>query len=299
MATAGGALSLTPRTRSSRSSFSVLRCASALLLVAALSAQTRPPAPASVRMYVFDCGTLTIADPMALFGLRKDEVGATNLSDAAYLVVHPRGTLLWDAGFLPDSVIESGAPQTGMARATRTLKGQLAQAGYKPSDITYLALSHYHGDHTGNANDFRTATWLVSKVEHDAMFTEPPPRFAAPATYNVLKDSKTIYVGLDRDYDVFGDGTVVIKPTPGHTPGHLALVVKLAKTGSVMLTGDIYHYPEEVGREDLPPGEADKVQALATRKAVREFVRKTGTTLWIGHDLVGFSKLKKSPEFYE
>ena len=269
------------------------------LLIALFGVQARPPAPASVRLYVFDCGMLKIADPMPLFGLKKEEVGATNLSDAAYLIVHPRGTLLWDAGFLSDSVIESGAPQTGMARASKTLKGQLAQAGYKPADITYLALSHYHGDHTGNANDFKTSTWLVTKVEHDAMFTEPPPRIASPATYNALKDSKTVYLPLQSDYDVFGDGTVVIKPTPGHTPGHLALVVKLAKTGSVMLTGDMYHYPEEVDRDDLPPGEADKAQALATRKAVREFAQKTGTQLWIGHDLVGFSKLKKSPEFYE
>jgi len=106
-------------------------------------------------------------------------------------------------------------------------------------------------------------------------------------------------VYITGDYDVFGDGAVVIKPTPGHTPGHLALVVKLAKTGPVMLTGDMYHYPEEVNRDDVPPGEADKAQAIATRRAVREFVQKTGTQLWIGHDLVGFSKLRKSPEFYE
>ncbi len=72
-------------------------------LLALLGAQARPPAPASVRLYVFDCGTLKIADPMPLFGLKKEEVGATNLSDAAYLIVHPRGTLMWDAGFLPDS----------------------------------------------------------------------------------------------------------------------------------------------------------------------------------------------------
>jgi len=276
-----------------------MRYAITALLIAVSAAQARPPAASSLRMYVFDCGTLNIPDPMPLFGLKKEEVGATNLSDAAYLIVHPRGTLLWDAGFLADSVIESGEPQTGMARASKTLKGQLAQAGYKPSDVTYLALSHYHGDHTGNANDFKTATWLVTQVEYDAMFTVPPPRIASPATYSALKDSKKVFVKLDRDYDVFGDGTVVIKPTPGHTPGHLALVVKLAKTGSVMLTGDMYHYPEEVGRDDLPPGEADKAQALATRKAMAEFVKKTGTQLWIGHDLVGFSKLRKSPEFYE
>jgi glyoxylase-like metal-dependent hydrolase (beta-lactamase superfamily II) len=274
-----------------------VRTAFAALLIALAGAQSPPPAPKTVRLYVFDCGTLNIADPMPLFGLRKDEVGATNLSDAAYLIVHPRGTLISDAGFLTDSVIESGAPQTGMARASKTLKGQLAQAGYKPSDITYLALSHYHGDHTGNANDFRTSTWLVTRVEHDAMFRVPPPRIASPDTYSALKDSKTVFI--EGDYDVFGDGTVVIKPTPGHTPGHLALVVKLAKTGPVMLTGDMYHYPEEVNRDDVPPGEADKALATQTRKAVRAFVQRTGTQLWIGHDLIGFAKLRKSPEFYE
>ena len=276
-----------------------MRTAVAALLIALAGAQSPPPAPRTVRMYVLDCGTLNIPDPMPLFGLKKEEVGATNLSNAAYLIVHPRGTLIWDTGFLSDSVIESGAPQTGLARATKTLKGQMLQAGYRPADITYLALSHYHGDHTGNANDFQAATWLVSKVEHDAMFAEPPPRIATPATYNALKNSKIVYVKTQGDYDVFGDGTVVIKPTPGHTPGHLALVVKMAKTGPVMLTGDIYHYPEEVTRGDLPPGEFDKAQAAASRKAVREFVQKTGTQLWIGHDLIGFAKLKKAPEFYE
>jgi glyoxylase-like metal-dependent hydrolase (beta-lactamase superfamily II) len=276
-----------------------MRTALAALLIALLSAQSCAPAPRPVRLYVFDCGILNIADPMPLFGLKKEEVGNPNLSDAAYLIVHPRGTLIWDTGFLSDSVIESGAPQTGLARASKTLKGQLAQAGYRPADITYLALSHYHGDHTGNANDFQASTWLVSREEHDAMFAEPPPRIASPATYNALKKSKTVYIKTDGDYDVFGDGTVVIKPTPGHTPGHLALVVKLAKTGPVMLTGDMYHYPEEVARDTVPPGEFNSAQSAATRKAVRDFVQKTGTQLWIGHDIIGFSKLKKSPEFYE
>ena len=91
-----------------------MRTALAALLIALAGAQSRPPAPKTVRLYVFDCGTLNIADPMPLFGLKKEEVGNPNLSDAAYLIVHPRGTLIWDTGFLSDSVIESGAPQTGL-----------------------------------------------------------------------------------------------------------------------------------------------------------------------------------------
>ncbi len=92
-------------------------------------------------------------------------------------------------------------------------------------------MSHDHGDHTGNANDFQASTWLVNKAEHDAMFAEPPPRICIAGHLQRAQEQQDSDVPLQGDYDVFGDGTVVIKPTPGHTPGHLALVVKLAKTG--------------------------------------------------------------------
>jgi glyoxylase-like metal-dependent hydrolase (beta-lactamase superfamily II) len=101
------------------------------------------------------------------------------------------------------------------------------------------------------------------------------------------------------DHDVFGDGTVVVKPTPGHTPGHQVIVVRLAKTGSVMLAGDLYHYPEEVGRDVVPPGEFNKEQTVASRKQVVDFLKAANTQLWIGHDMVRFRSSKKSPEYYD
>jgi glyoxylase-like metal-dependent hydrolase (beta-lactamase superfamily II) len=100
-------------------------------------------------------------------------------------------------------------------------------------------MSHGHGDHTANANDFAGSTWLVNKAERDVMFAETVPRFYTAATYSALKTSKTKFI--DGDYDVFGDGTVVIKQTPGHTPGHQVLALNLAKTGTVVMTGDLYH----------------------------------------------------------
>lgn len=259
------------------------------------SAQARPEPPTSVRMYVFDCGVLKIADPMPLFGLKKEEVGSTDLSDAAYLIVHPRGTLMWEAGLVPDANIGGANARPG-APAKR-LKDLMAEIGYRPSDVTYLAMSHGHGDHTANANDFQGSTWLVNKAEYDAMFQEKAPRFYTPATYAALKTSVPKFI--DGEYDVFGDGSVIIKQTPGHTAGHQVVFVKLKKTGTVALTGDLYHYPEEIGRKEVAPAQGDQEITLKSRAAVDAFLKKTGGQMWITHDLIGFSKLKKSPEFYE
>ena len=130
------------------------------------------------------------------------------------------------------------------------------------------------------------------------MFPEKPNDLTRPETYSALKTSKTTIIKTD-DYDVFGDGTVVLKWTPGHTPGHQVLFVKLAKTGTVALTGDLYHYPEEIGRQEVAPAQGDQAITLQSRAAVDAFLKKTGGQLWITHDLIGFSKLKKSPDFYE
>ena len=274
----------------------------AALLAGAVSAmpsaavQAPPVPPKTVRMYVFDCGVLRIADPMPLFGLKKEEVGATDLSDAAYLIVHPRGTLMWEAGLVPDASI--GGTNARPGAPTRRLRDLMAEAGYRPENVTYFAISHGHGDHTANANDFTGSTWLVNRAEHDAMFADKAPRFYTPATYAALKTSaKTMFI--DGEYDVFGDGFAVIMQTPGHTPGHQVLFVKLAKTGTVALTGDLYHYPEEVGRREVAPAQGDQEITLRSRAAVDAFLNKTGGQMWITHDLIGFSKLKKSPAYYE
>ena len=264
-------------------------------LLAGLLPQARPETPRTVRMYVFDCGVLKIADPMPLFGLKKEEVAATDLADAAYLIVHPRGTLMWEAGLVPDSAIGGAGARPGAP--TKRLKDALAEIGYSPANITYFAISHGHGDHTANANDFQGSTWLVNKAEYDAMFAEKSPRFYTPATYSALKGSKNKFI--DGDYDVFGDGTVVIKQTPGHTAGHQVLLVKLAKTGTIALTGDLYHYPEEVNLRTVAPAQGDQEITLKSRDALQESLKKSGGTMWITHDLIGFSKLKKAPEYYE
>jgi glyoxylase-like metal-dependent hydrolase (beta-lactamase superfamily II) len=286
-----------------------------VLMAACSPQQTEPPAerrdPASagpgMKLYVFDCGTLHV-DP-ARFRLKKEEVATTALSVPCFLVAHPAGRLVWDPGALPDSewtptgaevahqlVLPDGAKRELTLR--KHFMPQLAEAGYTPADITHLAFSHYHYDHTANANAFAGATWLVRKVERDAMFSETPPAVARPATYSALKTSKTTIIESD-EHDVFGDGTVVLKVAAGHTPGHQVLYVKLPKTGGVLLSGDLYHFPEARALKRVTLFDADQAQTPISRDAVESFLTKTGAQLWIQHDSIGNAKLKKAPDFYE
>jgi N-acyl homoserine lactone hydrolase len=149
-----------------------------------------------------------------------------------------------------------------------------------------------------NANAFAGSIWLVREVERDRMFSSEPIPRSDPANYSLLKNSKTVIIDQD-EYDVFGDRTVIIKSAPGHTPGHQVLFLKLAKTGPVVLSGDLYHYPEERTLNRLPVAEFNKEQTAASRAALEVFLKKTGAQLWIQHDFLGNAKLKKAPEFYE
>lgn len=252
---------------------------------------------ALLRLYIFDCGHLRIADP-GRFSLTMDEVSTLELSVPCYLIEHPDGTLLWDAG-LSDSLAE-GSPHTQangtVTTVTATLRAQLEELGYQPADITYLALSHLHYDHAGNANDFVASTWLVQRPEHEAAFGDAQGFFDR-ALYAELENSETML--LDGDHDVFGDGTVVIKSAPGHTPGHQVLFVDLAETGGVVLSGDLYHFPENRTLKRVPTFNFDEAQTLASMDAVEDFLMESGARLWIEHDFAANALLDKSPAYYE
>jgi glyoxylase-like metal-dependent hydrolase (beta-lactamase superfamily II) len=256
-------------------------------------AQTHAQPPKAPRLYVFDCGRIKVH-------FKKEELANVDFVVTCFLVAHPKGTLMWDVGVIPDSAFKAGgAPVTqDVSTVTKPLKPQLAAVGYVPADITFLALSHYHLDHTANANDFAGATWLVRKAERDAMFAEKPPAIVEPASFSALRDSKTVILTGD-EYDVFGDGTVIIKSAPGHTPGHQVLFLKLAKTGPVIVGGDLYHYPEERTTGRTPSFEFNAEQSTATRAAIEAFIKKTGAQFWIEHDIATYSKLKKAPDYYE
>jgi glyoxylase-like metal-dependent hydrolase (beta-lactamase superfamily II) len=265
----------------------------------AMAQQRKAQPPNSLRLYVLDCGKLDIPD-VTPYQLKKEDMATTMMSVPCFLVAHPKGTLMWDVGAVPDSAIPTGGMGRlrGYGTSSKTLKSQLAEIGYAPADITYLALSHFHWDHVGNANQFASATWLVRKLERETMFAEPPSPRTEPVNFSALKNSKTVIV-TDSDYDVFGDGSVVIKSARGHSPDHQVLFLKLAKTGPILLSGDLYHYPEERKLSLIPTTEFDAPQTIASRAAIEAFLQRSGAQLWIQHDFIGNAKLKKAPAFYE
>ena len=275
-------------------------------LFAASSLQAQSNTVTSPRVYVFDGGVL--ASETARYRLTDADVEAVELSVASYLIVHPRGVLMWDAGAVADHERSGGLGyeqrlvrrdnQERFVKLAPTLTSQLAAAGYRPSDVTHLALSHYHWDHTADANLFAGAQWLVTKLEHDKMFSADPPGGTRPETYTALKNSRTTLITA-AEHDVFGDGTVVIRQATGHTEGHSVLYVKLAKTGGVVLSGDLYHYPAERTLKRLPTFEVSEAETAPARAELEGFLSRTGAQLWIQHDLVAHRKLKKAPEYYE
>ena len=274
------------------------------------AADAQNPGAASVRsprLYVLEGGVLE-SDPTN-YHLTADEVATTQLSIAAYLIVHPQGILLWDAAAIADDervsedagVVQRVVRTDGQERIVTLgppLLAQLAASGFRPADVTYLALSHYHWDHTANANAFANAIWLVRPADRERMFAEDLPGGTRPSTYSALRGSRTMSV-TSPEHDVFGDGTVVLRSAPGHTEGHQVLYVALEQTGPVVLSGDLYHYPEERTLGRLPVGDVDVDRTAMSRRALEAFLSSSGARLWVQHDLVAHRTLKKAPAFYE
>jgi glyoxylase-like metal-dependent hydrolase (beta-lactamase superfamily II) len=264
-----------------------------------VTAQQRPAAVQTPRIYVFENGYIKGLS-VKLFNFAPEEIRQPDLVNISYLVVHPKGTLQFDAGAVADSQFTPGGGPVvaGIMSAERPLVPQLAAAGYQPSDVTYFAMSHYHSDHTANANAFAGATWIVQKAERDWMFAEKPQGIVQPASYSALRSAKTRVLD-NEDLDVFGDGTVRVVSTPGHTPGHQVVFVRLAKRGPVILAGDLYHYPEEVTTGRVPTFEFSADQSRASRAKVQALMTQTGAELWIEHDIATHETLPKSPAFVE
>jgi N-acyl homoserine lactone hydrolase len=264
------------------------------------SARAQPKPPASLRLYIFDCGALDMPDPLGRYNLKREEIATNWMSVPCFLIAHPKGTLMWDVGVIPDAMIKGDGTMAKLnyAQSAKKLIPQLAAAGYKPSDITYLSLSHFHYDHVANANAFASATWLVRQKERDIMFMEPPSERTVPANYMALKSAKTTII-KDDEYDVFGDGSVILKSAPGHSPDHQVLFLKFKKTGPVLVSGDLYHYPEERKLDRYPTTEFNMEQTKAARKVIEAYLKKTGAQLWIQHDFTANGKLKKAPQYYE
>jgi N-acyl homoserine lactone hydrolase len=253
------------------------------------------------RMYVLYCGESDTKD-VSVWSPGVDVGKPRDFSDSCYLIRHDKGWMLWESGISdtvadkPDGVVVGGGILT--LRVRKTLQSQLRELGIAPADIKYLGFSHFHGDHVGNANLFTEATLYIQQAEYDAAFGSEPAKFNFnPALYEKLRD--TPIVRLAGDHDVFGDGSVIIYSTPGHTPGHQSLLVRLSKTGPVLLSGDAVHFQQNWENRRVPARNFSQEQSLASMQKLADILERVRATLWINHDKPQTDTLPHAPDFVE
>ena len=249
--------------------------------------------PGVEKLYILNCGE-GVAGDISRWSPGVNEGKSMDFVDNCYLIKHAKGWFLWDTG-IPDAV---AAMPNGLAPADpkavywhrpRTLAAQLDQLGVRPSDIKAMTVSHTHPDHIGNVEMFPTAMLYVQKAEYEWPGANNAPRFKPghPVTE------------LEGDKDVFGDGSLTIISTPGHTPGHQSLVVKLPKTGAIVLSGDAVHFRDNWNNRRVPTLNTSKDQTLASMQKISDTLTRDKAQLWINHDKAQRDSLKMSPQFYD
>lgn len=277
-----------------------LAFAAAVFLAAALPATAAPAAkagPKGLRLYAMDCGTFAVPDGDMFADDGSYKGVSRTLIVPCYLIRHPKGDLVWDTGVPQETADLPGGKGPGGLTVTHKLTDQLAQLGLTPDKIKYLSVSHSHFDHIGNAGKFAASTWIVDPREKDYAF-RPQARAdkAAFARYSALETSKTLLVEGDKPYDVFGDGSVTIYRTPGHTPGHTVLLVRLPKAGPVILAGDMWHMAESRQARRVPRFNFDKAQTLASMDVVEKLAADTHARVVREHVMEDFTALPKFPQ---
>ena len=254
-----------------------------------------------VRLYALDCGRLEFKD-MGFFADTGEYDGTPGkLTASCYVIKHAKGVLVWDTG-LGDKIAEM--PQGldlfgGLMHESVpvTLVAQLKEIGLAPADVTYVAFSHLHGDHVGNANLFGASTWILNSKEIAWATATPPPLGVDPALFSAYKTAKTQMI--DGDLDVFGDGSVKILKAPGHTPGHAVLEVKLKKAGVVILSGDLYHVHESRTFQRVPTFNDSRADTLASMARIEKIVMNTHARFVIQHNEEDFKALPKFPAYLD
>jgi glyoxylase-like metal-dependent hydrolase (beta-lactamase superfamily II) len=269
-----------------------------ILLAGALSALpsattlAQPGSRGVERLYILNCGE-GVAGDISRWSPGVNVGKSMDFVDNCYLIKHSQGWLLWDTG-VADAIaaMPEGQrppdPRMTHWRRPKTLASQLDELGVKPADIKFVAVSHTHPDHIGNMAMFPQSMLLVQKAEYE--WPAPVgPRFKPE--HPVLK--------LTGDHDVFGDGSVTIISTPGHTPGHQSLLVKLPETGALLLSGDAVHFKDNWDHRRVPEGNTGKDQTTASMQRMADILAKEKAQLWINHDKAQRATLKLSPAFYE
>jgi N-acyl homoserine lactone hydrolase len=205
---------------------------------------------------------------------------------SCYLIKHGDDYMMWDTG--QSTSAGPVAPKVGLVDL-------LAQLKVNPEQIKYVGISHYHGDHIGQANSLPKATLLIGKADWDGLSSSNPPAGLNPRLVaNWVSGGGTVEA-VPQDKDVFGDGTVIMLSTPGHTPGHHSLLVKLAQMGPVILSGDLVHFRENYESNGVPAFNFDRAQTLASIDRVKKIAANIKAMVIIQHDARDIAKLPAFP----
>ncbi len=262
----------------------------AISIVGCKNSEKKEAKKAAVKLYVLDGGSILVKK-LEAFSQDTTYTGQTKqLSDAYYVISHPKGNLMWDAG-LPEQLVvaEPFNEPSGVFAVQRadSLVNQLKSIGFKIEDFTYFAMSHSHFDHTGHANYMKDATWLVQENEYNSVAGD------SLKTKNSAVSALTKVQKLNGDHDVFGDGAVVIKSMPGHTVGHQVLYLDLGLEKPILLTGDLYHFEENRTSKGVPSFNYDVKQTLESMDKFEAFAKEKNAEVIIQHSTLDFERLKK------
>ena len=253
------------------------------------SLPTRAQTAPEITLTRLDCGTPR-ATPEDISARFNDTATFSELKMAlaysCYLIKHGEDYLVWDAGQPMSAGVV--APKVSMV-------DQLAQLKIKPEQIRYVGISHYHGDHTGQVASFPQSTLLIGKGDWDVLTRPKPMPGANPAPFAhwISGGGKVEPVPLDKD--VFGDGRVVMLNTPGHTPGHHSLLVKLAAMGTVLISGDLSHFRENYEKNGVPGFNVNRAETLASLDRFKQLAANLKATVILQHDPRDVGKLPAFP----
>ena len=261
------------------------------------AADARTSAPA-MKIYTLDCGLTEFADASVFSDTGEFDGKQLSLPTPCYLIQHGRDWMLWDTGLGDQLAASANGVEKfgGHFTVRRTLASQLAQLRLKPDDIHYVGLSHLHFDHAGNIGLFPKSTFIVPALELSAARSKPTPFGIDPAQIAPLDQASMITA--DGDYDVFGDGTVVTLRTPGHTAGHHSLMVKLPKSGVVLITGDLYHTRESY-QKSLILRINDRANTLASMDRFTKLKANTNARVVIQHSPEDFASMPAFPKYLD
>jgi N-acyl homoserine lactone hydrolase len=255
-----------------------------VLSLAAFCASALAQAP-EVTLTRLDCGSGS-NDPRRFSDSYADTETTKPFTFSCYVIKHGADYLVWDTGYLPGSV----------ANATnKPLADLLKQINVNPDQVKFVGISHFHADHTGQLAPFKNATLLIGKGDWDGINATPPMGGANVKGFSEWLAEKRKVEPQSADKDVFGDGTVVMLRTPGHTPGHSSLLVRLKDKGPVILVGDAVHFHENYDHEGVPGFNYDRAQTIASIQRIKQIEKNLKATVIIQHDPRDIGKLAAFP----